>query len=234
MLVNRLKDQIRDSRSPLAVFIKKSYVRVVRSNVPFPRMLGRFLYVERLLRHIMWNWVTNKFYFEPMLRSCCTRTGKHIMTDGDIPLIDGAGKITIGDNVFIGSRGAWLFISKFTKHPKLTIGSNTTINYRTVISVAKEVRIGNHCAIAEETKIFDNNSHSIYRASREMTESDVAPICIEDNVWIGMNSIIMKGVTIGQGATVAAGSVVTKDVPKMTIVGGNPAKIIKKISEWAP
>jgi acetyltransferase-like isoleucine patch superfamily enzyme len=54
-------------------------------------------------------------------------------------------------------------------------------------------------------------------------------IVIEDDVWIGMNSVILKGVTIGKGSVVAACSVVTKDVPPMTLVGGNPAKIVKKI-----
>ena len=56
------------------------------------------------------------------------------------------------------------------------------------------------------------------------------PIIIHSNVWIGMNCIILKGVTIGQGAIVAAGSVITKDVPPWTIVGGNPARAIKEIS----
>ena len=62
-----------------------------------------------------------------------------------------------------------------------------------------------------------------------MNKSDVSPVVIEDYVWIGMNSIILKGVTIGKGAVVAAGSVVTKSVPPMTVVGGNPAEVIKKV-----
>ena len=59
---------------------------------------------------------------------------------------------------------------------------------------------------------------------------NTAPIKICDNAWIGMNCIILKGVTIGEGAIVGAGSVVTKSVPPWTIVGGNPAKVIKEIS----
>ncbi len=54
-----------------------------------------------------------------------------------------------------------------------------------------------------------------------------SPITIKDKAWIGFNSIILKGVTIGEGAVVAAGSVVTQDVPDYAVVGGNPAKIIK-------
>ena len=55
-----------------------------------------------------------------------------------------------------------------------------------------------------------------------------APVIIKDNAWIGMSAIILKGVTVGEGAIVAAGSVVTKDVPPHTIVAGVPAKVIKK------
>jgi acetyltransferase-like isoleucine patch superfamily enzyme len=62
-------------------------------------------------------------------------------------------------------------------------------------------------------------------------EIGASPIIIEDDAWIGFNSIILKGVTIGKGSIVGAGSVVTKSVPPWTIVGGNPAKIIREIPE---
>lgn len=60
---------------------------------------------------------------------------------------------------------------------------------------------------------------------------NIAPVKISDKVWIGFNSIILKGVTIGEGAVVGAGSVVTKDVPAWTVVAGNPARIIREIPE---
>ena len=118
-----------------------------------------------------------------------------------------------------------------TETPELIVGDNTSLNYRTVISVESKVQIGSNCLIAEEVKIFDNNSHGIHYQHRTMTEKDTAPVVLEDHVWIGMNSIILKGVRIGKGAVVAAGSVVTKDVPSMVVVGGNPAVIIKRIAD---
>jgi acetyltransferase-like isoleucine patch superfamily enzyme len=66
---------------------------------------------------------------------------------------------------------------------------------------------------------------------KEITNVDSAPIIIEDHVWISFNSIILKGVTIGKGAIIAAGSVVTKDVAPFTLVAGNPAKLIKHLQE---
>lgn len=59
-----------------------------------------------------------------------------------------------------------------------------------------------------------------------------APIVIGDHVWIGMNVIVLKGVTIGEGAVVSAGSVVTKDVPPHSLVAGVPAKVVKTDVEW--
>ena len=62
----------------------------------------------------------------------------------------------------------------------------------------------------------------------------IAPVRIGDKAWIGFNAIILKGVTVGEGAIVAAGAVVTKDVPPYTIVAGNPARVIRTLSEPEP
>ena len=76
-------------------------------------------------------------------------------------------------------------------------------------------------------------THNVdYRIRNKNNEMDImgAPIVIEDNVWLGANVVVMPGVTIGKHSVVAAGSVVTKDVPPDTVVGGVPAKIIKKLN----
>lgn len=75
---------------------------------------------------------------------------------------------------------------------------------------------------------MDCNQHTIHRDGYRFRN----PVIINDNVWIGMNAIILPGVTIGKGAVIAAGSVVTKDVPPYSLVGGNPAKIIRQQVRW--
>ncbi len=231
MLVDKLIDKIRKKDNPLSFFLYKSYKSIRKFNIPYPSFLASFLYSERLIRHGLWYWLKNKFYYEPLLRNRCALVGRNLSCDGDIPLIEGNGKIILGDNVFIGNQGAWFVSSNLTETPELIVGDNTSLNYRTVISVESKVQIGSNCLIAEEVKIFDNNSHGIHYQHRTMTEKDAAPVVLEDHVWIGMNSIILKGVRIGKGAVVAAGSVVTKDVPSMVVVGGNPAVIIKRIAD---
>ena len=136
--------------------------------------------------------------------------------------------INIGDHVKIFSR---VRLSVYgTDHPAtLTIGSNTSLGDRTEIHCGKEIVIGNHCIIAWDVVIMDRDYH------RLNTPVPVyKPVHIEDNVWIGCRAIILKGVRIGKGSVVAAGSVVTRDVPSDTLVAGNPAQVIKTNIYWAP
>jgi acetyltransferase-like isoleucine patch superfamily enzyme len=230
MILDKITDGVRMKSTPFYSLIYDCYKYLIDFELPVPEQIAAMMYSERSLRQELWRLLTNKLYYEPLLRSRCTSVGANVKCDGDIPLIVGNGKIIIGNNVFIGNKGAWFITPNLYENPVLKIGSNTSINYRTVISVECMVSIGDNCLIAEETKIFDNNSHSIDYRNRRMTNKDAGPIVIENDVWIGMNSIILKNVTIGKGAVVAAGSVVTKDVATMTLVGGSPARFIKQIS----
>jgi carbonic anhydrase/acetyltransferase-like protein (isoleucine patch superfamily) len=230
MILDEITDGVRTKSSPFYSLIHDLYKYLISLELQLPKRMAGALYSERTLRLEMWRLFTNKLYYEPLLRSRCASVGANLKCDGDIPLIVGSGTIIIGDNVFIGNKGAWFVTPNLYEDVTLKIGSNTSINYRTVISVECMVSIGSNCLIAEETKIFDNNSHSIDFKNRRMTVNDAGPIVIEDDVWIGMNSIILKNVTIGRGAVVAAGSVVTKNVAPMTLVGASPARLMKNIA----
>lgn len=115
-----------------------------------------------------------------------------------------------------------------------------------------KIIIEDNVFMAWGTYVYDHNSHSLnyrdreddiiqqlrdYRkdksfiANKNWDVVDSKPIIIKSNAWIGMNCIILKGVTIGEGAIVGAGSVVTKDVSDWTVVGGNPAQVIKILPE---
>ncbi len=132
------------------------------------------------------------------------------------------------------------------KKGKVSIGDRTFIGPSTFI-VINNITIGSDVLISWGCHIMDNDAHSLDFEKRKNDVSDwkkgysegvpskyknwsivnSAPIIISDKVWIGFNCIILKGITIGTGAVVAAGSVVTKDVPDYAVVGGNPAQIIK-------
>lgn len=150
---------------------------------------------------------------------------------------DGPGRIEIGSNCRIYGT------LQSQDDGKITIGDHTCIYERSVIGSVSSVTIGSCVIISNHVHIFDNNNHPTsptvrHRMCMEGFEGEAwrwrhsasSPIVIEDDVWIGEYAAIMKGVTIGKGAVVAAHAVVTKDVPPCTIVAGNPAKVVKEIA----
>jgi acetyltransferase-like isoleucine patch superfamily enzyme len=191
----------------------------------------------RTIVKLVWGWLKTILFFDQMIRYRCDRVGRNIVFQGTFPLISNRGRIEIGDHVtFVGRDNLIVgFDIKAIDHPLLTIGSHVTIGYGNEINVARHVVIGDHVRIATGVSIFDNNSHPVdperRRANVKMELQDTAPVIIQDDVWIGMNTLILKGVVIGEGAVVAAGSVVTKDVPPRTVVAGNPARVVKTLKE---
>lgn len=90
------------------------------------------------------------------------------------------------------------------------------------------IRIGDNAFIGHQV-ILATLDHDL--APNKRNDMHPAPIVIEDDVWIGSSSLVLKGITIGEGSVVAGGSVVTKDVPKNVVVGGNPARVLKKLDK---
>lgn len=141
---------------------------------------------------------------------------------GPLWALDRGGTILIGDvRIFDGVR------IRVGPGGHVEIGDYTHINHRTEIHCKKRVIIGPNCGIAWDVMIMDTDYHGAGNTPRIDR-----PTTLVESVWVGNGVIITKGVTIGKGAIVAAGSVVTRDVPPFTIVGGNPAKVIKEIETF--
>ena len=131
----------------------------------------------------------------------------------------------------------------------MIIGSKTFINKDTKIMSVNSITVGSNVTISFGVMIYDHDSHSLdYRDRQndilkildtEKLDNDIenknwdcvksAPIVIGDNVWIGFQAAILKGVTVGEGAIIAAKAVVTKNVPAWSVVAGNPAKVVKEL-----
>lgn len=112
---------------------------------------------------------------------------------------------------------------------KIVIGNNVGIS-GAVICANNQIVIKNNVLIGVGARIYDTDFHPISRSKRRIDDQGsilVSPVLIEDDVWIGAHALILKGVTIGEGAIIAAGSVVVHDVPPNTIVGGSPARVLK-------
>lgn len=126
---------------------------------------------------------------------------------------------------------------------RCTIGDFTLLNGALVMA-EDDISIGSYCLISWNVGIADSDFHPLDPAQRLIDAQAVAPffkdrpprpklktapVKISDNVWIGMNATILKGVTIGENSVVAAGSVVTKSVPPNTVVAGNPAVAVRQL-----
>jgi acetyltransferase-like isoleucine patch superfamily enzyme len=145
-------------------------------------------------------------------------------------------KIVIGHNCHISGL---LLIYSYGGY--IEMGDNCSLSPNSRIVSAKSIRIGNRVLIAHNVNIIDNISHPIDARLRHedflnsyssgMREYDIKKeeIVIEDDVWIGLNSVILRGVKIGRGAIIGAGSIVTKDVRPWTVNAGNPLKCIREI-----
>lgn len=182
--------------------------------------------------------ISNLLY-KPLLKIQKIKYGKYLSLYG-LPLIvkDKTAEIQIGQNCHIRSSffSNLIGLSQRTiivarEDGIIKIGRDVGISGATIYA-RKGITIGDQCIIGGNVKILDNDFHPIDPQIRLETPCKgygMRPICIGKNVFIGCNSIILKGVVIGDGAVIGAGSVVSKDVASHTLVAGNPAVFIKRL-----
>jgi galactoside O-acetyltransferase len=145
-------------------------------------------------------------------------------------------RVAIGEGSIVAAR-----LCADRPESEIRIGSRTFIGRSTIIC-AQGVTIGDDVLISWGCQIVDHDSHALdwadrasdvsdwYKGSKDWSKVPCAPVVIGNRVWIGFNALVLKGVHIGDGAVVAAGSVVTRDVPANSLVGGNPARVIRELA----
>lgn len=187
--------------------LKLSYMDLKSLLWQFKKRLGK----HSLKEHVAGFWLSRKF----------TESGIIVVSDkGPFPQILNKGGCLTSENcqIYAGTR------FEIGPSGNIHIGNGTYINRNSLIISDVSVRIGQNCKISWNVTIMDTDMHPLN--SKKIKRK---PVTIGDKAWIGCNSIILKGVNIGEGAVVAAGSVVTKDVPPFTIYGGSPAKYLADV-----
>lgn len=190
-------------------------------------------YVWGYERHICWR---ERFY---TLRSLWLRTGfkqcpmsVHFTTIGKL---NGIGCMSIGENSCFHDEiylTAWPRYHDQALTPTLTIGCGCNFGAYNHITCINSVTIGDNCLTGKWVTITDNShgttdTDSLHLPPECRNVMSKGPVIIGNNVWIGDKATILPGVTIGDGAIIAANTVVTKDVPAYSVCAGNPGKIIK-------
>lgn len=156
----------------------------------------------------------------PWSGECCRTTEFYIKRGGRCEI----------DTLFLVHTGCRVNIHK---DATLQIGG-LKMGYGCELSCCCSVKVGRDVIIGPYTLVMDGDGHVVRDGYCESDDSKSAckPIIIEDGVWIGTRCIILKGVTIGKGAVIAAGSVVTKDVPPACLAGGTPARVLRENIVW--
>lgn len=149
----------------------------------------------------------------------------------------GSGEICFAKNVHIGVfpsprfLNTYAYIEARSQSAVVSVGENTWINNGfCCIAEHSSISIGANCLIGSNVEILDSDFHGLKLAERSISKPQWAyPVIIEDRVFVGSNVRILKGVKIGMGAVIANSSLVTSDVPPMTVAGGIPAKFLRTL-----
>ncbi|MCK4574218.1 MAG: acyltransferase [candidate division Zixibacteria bacterium] len=162
-----------------------------------------------------------------LLRARLTANGL-ICSHGPTIIHKSHGSIEVGNRTYLWPDVKLVAAAVDPDQPAvLRIGEKCSLGDRTQIHCGREVTIGNRVLISWDVNIIENEYHG-FGGGPARPKS----IHIGDEVWIGCRVLVLNGVTIGRGATIGAGSVVTKDIPPYTLAAGNPARAIRKADSW--
>jgi len=142
-------------------------------------------------------------------------------------LISGCGEVVFAEGVSLVGTVVPVELVTYASG-RIEIGNHTFINYGSSIAARASVKIGSHCHLGHYTFVMDNDQHGVVR---RMELPPSFPVVIEDHVWIGSKAVILPGVRIGTRAVIGAGSIVTKDIPPRCVAAGNPARVLRHITE---
>jgi acetyltransferase-like isoleucine patch superfamily enzyme len=218
--------------TPGARAARSAYQAVMHFHLPAPRVIVRPLLVVYLALRSAWYFVFRVFVCEPFFKASCARYGRNLTTGVYTPWILGGGDVIVGDDCNVVGKLHIVFANRYAERPTLRVGDRTGLGHNCQFTVAISITIGDDCHIAGGTRMFDTSGHPLDPVKRlaglPAEESDVKPITIGNNVWIGAECVIFPGVNIGDNSVVATGSVVTGDVPASTFVAGFPARMVRR------
>ncbi|WP_240773446.1 acyltransferase [Pontibacter sp. SGAir0037] len=146
----------------------------------------------------------------------------------DSPIFTWPHQVQIGDDCVIERDVFFKYDGVWSEGPSIILGNNTFVGTGSEFNISDKITVGQDCLIASGCKFVDHDHGYDFRhLPIRLQPPQEAPIIIEENVWLGFNVVVLKGVTIGKGAIVAAGSVVNQSIPEQEIWGGVPARKIK-------
>ena len=226
---------IKSKEHPAARLLYNSWKSYRAIEIPVIPGFHIILYNFHIAIKKLINTILRVFYWTPLFKSKTTTSAKRLyLYGGSMPLIVGPLRITLGDDCRVSCQSTFAGRVRSNEVAMLTIGNNVEIGWQTTIAVGNRVTIGNNVLIAGRALLAGYPGHPLDPKDRAAglpdTDNQIGEIILEDNVWLATGVTVLSGVRIGEGTVIAAGSVVTKSLPKGVLAGGVPAKIIRQLS----
>lgn len=204
--------------------------RAPRRTFPLPRFIGRPAYHLRTAATGFFGWIIRFFYSEPIFRARCGSVGEGFSMR-TLPDVSGHLRFDIGSDVrFAGHMG--VAAGRMFDDPRIVVGDGVRFEHDVTIAANREVVVESGVTMGGGCRIMDTDAHPRNAALRAANvpppPEEVRPVRIGRNVAVGARSFVLKGVTIGEGATVGPGSVVVSDIPAFSVAAGNPARILAR------
>lgn len=232
--LSETRQWIKTSDHPFAKFLFSTIKQLVTFDLPIPKfILKSFYLLYKAINSVLSN-LTRIFIYTPIFKGSISSIGSGLNLYGGIPYISGPVQIHIGTNCRISGVTTISGRTASSSEPVMMVGNNVDIGWMTTIAVGSRVEIGNNVRIAGRAFLAGYPGHPIDPKRRAMglpdNDSQIGDVILDDDVWLATGVSVMAGVHIGHGTIVAAGSVVTHDLPSMVVAGGCPAKVIRSIS----
>jgi len=233
--IHHAKQWAKTSDSFVAQLVKALWLKIKAIEMPNIPFVFKLLYFVHIVLKQTISDVLRITYYTPLFKSRLKNNPKQLYLYGGLPVVIGSLDIVMGDKVRLAAMTTISGRAVGQNISQLIIGDNVGIGWRTSISVGKTIIIGNNVRIAGDCYLAGYPGHPLNAKLRALgkpdEENQVGDITIKDDAWLATGVKVMPGVTIGRGTIVAAGSVVTKDLPSFVLAAGVPAKVIKSIKE---
>ncbi|MBD1582147.1 acyltransferase [Pseudoalteromonas sp. S16_S37] len=230
-----IKKWLKTSESPWACKLFKFAKQIRNPQCIVVPMLHSGIYSLHRFIAMFISQMLRVFYFTPVFKSQVKGSKNNLCLYSGMPQILGDLTITLGDDVRLSGISTFCGRSCAATRPQLIIGNNVDIGWQNAFSVGTKIVLEDNVRLAGRIFLAGFAGHPIDCTARAQGLPDedyqADDIVIKQGAWLGTGVTVLAGVTIGEGAIIGAGAVVTKDVPPYCIAAGNPAKVVKRMSE---
>lgn len=231
--INKTKQWLKTSKQPFAIIFFNLAKAILHFEFPVPRFIVLPLYSSFIFTRSLLASCFRVIWWTPLFKGRLNKYGRRLYLYGGLPYISGPLQIKIGSNCRVSGQTTFTGRSCSSDLPLLSIGHNVDIGWMTSIAVGTRVSIGDNVRIAGRALLAGYPGHPIDPVARAAgapeTDDQVGDIILEKDVWLATGVSVMAGVRIGEGTIVAAGSVVTHDLPAGILAAGIPAKKIRAL-----